>query len=230
MKKHNKIKILLIEDDLALGSTLSLAMESAGYDVKYCSDLTNINSILKEYTPKIILLDVDIAGQNSIELIPQIKTISPSSKIVMISSNIDDKYIEKAILSGAENYLKKPFGIAELTAYLKKYSGDITPDVFIFGNSKLLLNENTLFINNSEQHKLTKIELALLKLLIINANKLVTRDNIIEELYSGATPSEHSINNIISKIRKMISSDSSLAIKTSHKCGYILTNPISNLL
>ena len=115
MKKHNKIKILLIEDDLALGSTLNLAMESAGYDVKYCSDLTNINSILKEYTPKIILLDVDIAGQNSIELIPQIKTISPSSKIVMISSNIDDKYIEKAILSGAENYLKKPFGIAELT-------------------------------------------------------------------------------------------------------------------
>lgn len=223
MTTEAKIKVLLIDDDLALGGALSLAIEYAGYDVQYVSSLYGINAILKEYSPQLIVLDVEVGEKNGIDVIPQIKLALPTCAILMISSHDNIVFIKKAIESGADHYLKKPFQVEELMAYLKKCAATVTCDYISIGCSRLLLNEHKIIVNNGQEtYRLTKQELGMLKLLVHNYNKIVTRNEIVKELYTDGSSSEHSINNLISKLRKIISSDQTVDIVTIHKTGYKL--------
>lgn len=218
-----KIRVLLIDDDLALGCALSLAIENSGYNVQYISNLYGINTILKEYSPHIIVLDVEVGDRNSIDVIPQIRLTLPSCTILMISSYDNIDFITNSLGLGALHYLKKPFKVEELIAYLKKNSANNKCDSINIGCSILLLNENKISVNHGyEIHDLAKLELLMLKLLISNYNKIVTRDDIVRELYKNSTYSEHSINNTIAKLRKILSSDNTIDIVTIHKTGYKL--------
>lgn len=225
MTTEAKIKVLLIDDDLALGSALSLAIKNAGYDVHYVSGLQGINATLKEQAPHLIVLDVEVGDKNSIDVIPQIRLALPTCAILMISSHDNIDFITKALEAGANHYLKKPFQVEELLAYFKKYTPGIRQNCITIGSSKLLLDEHKIILNNGQEtHNLAKLEFGMLKLLISHCNTIVTREMIVKELYAGNPASEHSINNIISKLRKILSSDTTLEIVTVHKTGYKICN------
>ena len=73
-----KIKVLFIDDDIALGNVVTVALDSLGYETYYQTSLVAIRSVIKELCPDILILDVEIGQKNGIEATPELRLILPT--------------------------------------------------------------------------------------------------------------------------------------------------------
>lgn len=104
----SKIKVLFVDDDLALGSIVTLALEDAGYEVHYQTSLAGIRTVTAEMQPDIVVLDVEIGAKNGIDAIPELKQIAPEVPVLVVSSHVESDNVVKALEVGALTYLKNP--------------------------------------------------------------------------------------------------------------------------
>lgn len=118
----SKIKVLFVDDDLALGSIVTLALEDAGYEVHYQTSLAGIRTVTAEMQSDIVVLDVEIGAKNGIDAIPELKQIAPEVPVLVVSSHVESDNVVKALEVGALTYLKKPFEMAELLAYIQRFA------------------------------------------------------------------------------------------------------------
>lgn len=219
----NKIKVLFVDDDITLGQVVTLALNDAGYEAYYQTSLTAINSVIAELTPDIIILDVEIGSKNGIEVMPELKTVAPDIPILFVSSHAESTNVVKALDAGGIAYLKKPFEIEELLAYIARHTPTFHSKGLQFGNFDLNTRESLLLKENEVVRRLTHLECKLLKILVLNLNQTVTREQIERELWdNNRYSSEQSLNNFIGKIRKYLSEDESLELITVPKIGYKL--------
>jgi two-component system KDP operon response regulator KdpE len=224
----DKTKVLFVDDDLAIGSLVVMSLQEAGYDTHFQSTTMGLNVVINDFKPNIIILDVEIGDANGLDTIPSIKAIAPNTPIIFVSSHADSDYIKRAISEGAVVYIKKPFEIEELMAYIDRETTDKanTTSVLEFGESALNPYDRTLHTGNPVKvFKLNNMEFKLLQLLVLNKNKIVERRHIVSQLFS-VSASDHSINNLISKLRKYLAPDTQIAIETIHNVGYKLTEKI----
>lgn len=218
----DKLKVLFVDDDIALGNIVMLALNDLGYEAHYQSSLTAISSVITELNPDIIILDVEIGLRNGIDAAPEIKMLTPQTPILFVSSHIESSDVIRALNAGGIAYLKKPFEIEELLAYISRHAQPSSINRMKIGTYDLCLEDNTLYRDDVEIKKLSLSEFKLLKLLASNINHTITRKKIEDELWGGEYCSEHSLNNFIAKLRKYISDDEQLELITIPKIGYKL--------
>lgn len=219
-----KTKVLFVDDDVALGNVVVLALEEAGYEMHYQTSLVGISQVIKEWNPDIIVLDVEIGCKNGIEMASELKILAPDTPLLFVSSHVDGGHILKALAVGGVAYLKKPFEIEELLAYIIRYAPNFHPAGIVIGQFELNVEERLLIKEGQSAHKLTTFECKLLKLLALNLNTVVTREQIEQELWEGTSGSEQSLNNYIAKLRKYLSEDKQLELLTIPKVGYKLSS------
>lgn len=220
----NKIKVLFVDDDVALGSIISLALEAAGYETHYQTSLAGIKEVVKDWQPDIMVLDVEIGNKNGIDAVPELKLIAPNTPVLFVSSHVEVASVARALDAGAVTYLKKPFEIAELLAYINRFADSFHPKKIEIGMFYLCAEENLLMKGNEAVKKLSTFECKLLKLFVLNLGTVVTREQIEQELWEGTPGSEQSLNNYIVKLRKYISEDKQLELMTIPKVGYKLSS------
>lgn len=218
----DKIKVLFVDDDMSLGAIVTLALEASGFEAHYQTSLAGINSVVKELNPNIIVLDVEIGTRNGIDVIPEIQVVAPKTPILFVSSHLEREYMDRALGLGAFNYLKKPFEIEDLIAYIRRFAVPFHSKGLEIGMFHLKVEDNLLMKGEEIVKKLSGFECKLLKLLALNRNEVVTRERIEQELWEGASGSEHSLNNYIVKLRKYIAGDKRLELLTVSKVGYKL--------
>ena len=125
----DKIKVLFIDDDIDFGKMLSLALEENGIKVYYSNSLAGIVAAIKEISPNIILLDVEIGTQSGIDMLPQIKAVALHTPILFVSSHHESEVaiqaIQKSYGERAErlHYAHPHYGGAE-TALQKRLPRD----------------------------------------------------------------------------------------------------------
>ena len=217
-------KALLLDDDIAICSLLTLALQEAGYEVHFQSSLIGLTDVIETFAPNIIILDVEIGDRNSIDTLPEIKSITESTPIIFISSHTQSDFIVRAIEGGGTHYLKKPFDTDELLVYADKLckSNQLSRELY-FGRTKLSIRTRTItFTESDNPHRLGKKEFEILRLLALNFNSYVSREQILSIVSLGETSYEHSLNNMIFRLRGYISPDKTIAIKTLHTHGYKL--------
>ncbi|MFI3315470.1 MAG: response regulator transcription factor [Rikenellaceae bacterium] len=218
-----KKRIMLVDDDRVFGSALVFGLEVEGYEVHYLLSANNIIEEIDRVKPNLLVLDVEIDNINGIEIAPVIKLINKELPIIFVSSHGDVEHVTDAINGGGAHYLRKPFEIEELLVYIDRYIGN--PNIFMeFGNCKLEIDTHRLYVNNCKvPEQLSYTECKLLSLLILDINKAVTHERVQAAMYGDASSSnDRSINNTITRIRKYISSDSSLEIKNIRNIGYMM--------
>lgn len=222
----DKIKVLFVDDDVALGNIVTLALESSGYEVHYQTSLVGVKTVVKEMQPDIIVLDLEIGAKNGIDAIPELKLVAPETPILFVSSHSDSENVVKALKAGAVNYLKKPFEVVELEAYINRFVKPFRSKGIKLGMFHLKAEENLLMKDDEVVKKLSALECKLLKLLVLNMNEAVTREEIEEELWGNfvTESSEQSLNNYISKLRKCLAEDDRLELTTIPKVGYKLSD------
>jgi DNA-binding response OmpR family regulator len=223
------MKILIIEDEADLLQEINSLLEKEEY---LCETVAGFHPALEKiniYDYDIAIVDISLPGGSGLELIRQLKNISPETGIIIISAknSLDDKLSGLEI--GADDYLTKPFHLSELNARVKalirrkKFSGS---NIIQFNEIEISLSDNTIRINN-EQISLTRKEYELLLFFISNQNRLVTRESIAEHLWGDHIDLSDNFDFIYTHInnlrKKIVRAGGRDYLKTVYGMGYKLT-------
>lgn len=117
-------KVLLVDDDLAILDALQIILSDAGYATKTVREGENVLSAVDDFHPDMLFLDIWMSGKDGLEVAAELKKNDKTKHIpiVMISAL---SHAEKAARQiGADDYLMKPFTIAEVLTKTKKYTGE----------------------------------------------------------------------------------------------------------
>ncbi len=222
----DSLKVLLVDDDMDFGQLICVGLKKLDYKVHFQTSMAGIEDVIKQFSPSIIVLDVEIGEENGILKAKDLISLFPLIPVLFVSSHIDISYVIEGIAAGGVNYLKKPFDIRELDVYIKRFSNkqQIEKDIHI-GNYYLYFETGKLHYNNLLVKQITPLEKNALVLFWKNKNNPVSSELLSRSLWGREhTPDlDPSIHNIISKLRKLLDKDKHIWISTVKGLGYKLT-------
>lgn len=181
-----KIKVLIIEDEIKIARFVQLELEHEGYQVELEHDGRNGLEKAVAGSYALIILDVMLPSLNGMEILRRLRQVSQTPVIMLTArGDIMDKVM--GLDAGADDYMVKPFAIEELLARIRKTlkdsAGQIAkPEVLKSGELCLDLHKYTVTYAG-EIVSLTKTEFDLLKYLLLNKEIVLTRDNILENVW-----------------------------------------------
>ncbi|UOD35383.1 response regulator transcription factor [Deferribacteraceae bacterium V6Fe1] len=220
-------KLLVIEDERQLNKQIANILEDEHYSVDTCFDGANGLERILSLQYDLIILDIMLPGMNGYEILKNIRDNKILTPVLMISAKgeIDDRV--KGLNSGADDYLSKPFSMAELIARVKailRRTFSQYEQVISIGNLKIDMNIRKVFLGDSEIQLTTK-EYDIIEYLGLNKNKVVSKFTIIEHVW-GDEFDPFSMSNFldvhIKNLRKKIGDDAHEIILTARGIGYIL--------
>jgi two-component system KDP operon response regulator KdpE len=199
--------ILLVDDDSAIRKMLSIALKAKGYETLEAITRKEAIESTALYTPKLILLDLQLPDGNGLEVIREIRGFSDVPVIVLSVMNAEEDKI-RLLDAGADDYITKPFGMGELLARirtaLRRVSEEESLPLWVSG----LLSID--FVNyrvsrGEETIRLTPTEFQILMYLIKNTGKLLTHESIIKVIWGESAQNEmNSLRVHITQLRKKI--------------------------
>ena len=153
-----KTKILFIDDDTVLGNVVTMALEEAGYETYYQTSLVAFGPVVRELRPDLVILDVAIGTGDGIEVAARLRGLLPNIPILFVSSHTDGGHVARALEAGGIAYLKKPFGMDELLAYVKRHTALPASSGIRLGSLLFDPAAHTLSRDGREERKLSRTE------------------------------------------------------------------------
>jgi two-component system alkaline phosphatase synthesis response regulator PhoP len=223
-------KILLVEDEPNLADTLIEYLKLKQFSCDLASNVHDAKNMFKNYDYPIVLLDIGLPDGNGIELGQDLRKINPNLVILFISALNDPNTRLQGLELGAEDYITKPFELKELHLRLSrilKTKSFIkqTPDELEVGGLCIWFKRYQVQDGLGEIINLNQKECAILELLWRNQSKVVSRDQMIDEIWGNdAFPSNRTVDNYIVRLRRWAESDpeKKLNIDTVRGIGYRL--------
>ena len=216
--------ILIIDDDSHINEMLNELLKNEGYNVSSAYSGTEARMLLNTESYDLILLDLMLPGLTGEELLPLIK----DTPVIVVSAKADVTDKVNLLLSGAVDYITKPFDVAELLARIAVHlrTARNTFEKTILNFREITLNTTTpSVVINGADIKLTRTEYAILKLLMQNSEQVVAKLTILDRI-SDDTPdcTEDSlkihIHNLRHKLKGVIGRDYITAV---WGIGFMLT-------
>lgn len=220
------MKILIIEDEKPLSDAMVEYLNEEGYVCETSYDYESAVEKVELYSYDCILVDINLPGGSGLDLIRLVKKRNKNMGIIIISARDSLENRIEGLEIGADNYLTKPFHLAELNAHLKSINRRINFD----GNNQIVVNEikilpdsHEVFVNDKPL-KLTKKEFELLQFFISNKNKVITKTGLAEYLWGDYMDVADSFDFIYGHIKnlrkKLINKGCNDYIKTIYGVGY----------
>lgn len=222
------MKILIIEDEIELSDMLAASLQKELYVVSQAFDYDTAIEKVMVYQYDCILLDITLAGGNGLDVLQALKAAGNTDHIIIISakSSVDDRIA--GLNLGADDYLVKPFHIAELSARIKAVirRGRLDgKNEIVIGNSTLDIDERTLTVNKILVN-INKKEFEMLEYLMMNNNRLVHKTAIAEQVWGDNIDQADNFDFVyyqIKNLRKKLQlADASLEIQSVYGVGYKL--------
>ncbi len=220
-------KILIVEDDLGIANAIKLQAETWNFDVKLIEDFNNVLAEFSEFEPHIVLMDISLPFFDGYYWCKKIRNIS-KVPIIFISSATDNMNIIMTINMGADDFISKPFDmnvlIAKIQALLRRtYDFTSTNSILEHNGAFLNTEDNTLTFNN-EKIDLTKNDYKILLCLMTNKGKVVSRDELMEQLWkTDVFIDENTLTVNVNRLRKKLDSVGlKNFISTKFGIGYII--------
>jgi two-component system alkaline phosphatase synthesis response regulator PhoP len=206
-------KILIIEDEESLRNTLKLNLELEHYNVETCSNGKDAVESVKSFHPDLILLDIMMPTISGIDVYKEVRNKGIDTPIIFLTAknNVHDKI--EGLKLGADDYITKPFDLEELLlriniALKRNIAKSIHSDVFKFGSCEINFLTFQIMTIDGKEETLSKREMAFLKMLVDNLNNVVSRDEILDKLWTkDESPSSRTIDNYILNFRKLFESN-----------------------
>ena len=179
-------RILLVEDDTALGAAMKKQLETYGYEVGLAADFTDVAGEFQRFAPQLVLLDILLPFYTGFYWCAEIRKLS-SVPIVFLSSASDNMNIVTAINMGGDDFIAKPVDpmvlAAKVQAVLRRSFelGDSAPILSCHG-AVLNLSDASLSFGDGRV-ELTKNEFRILQVLFENKGRIVSRDTLMTKLW-----------------------------------------------
>ena len=221
------MKLLVVEDQDELRETIVGFLEEIGYQCEQATRLGVATNRVNDYEYDCVLVDIGLPDGSGLQLIREIKKIAPTTGVLVISArnSLDDKITGLEL--GADDYLAKPFHLAELNARIKsilrrvKYDGKIEIKI---ERLRILPESRQVFFDN-ELIVLTKKEFDLLAFFVANVNRVLTKESIAEHLWGDFADAADTFDFVYSQIknlrRKLLDKTSIDYFKNVYGIGYI---------
>ena len=183
-------KVLVLEDEDNIRSFVVLNLNRAGYDTLEATTGEEALEILKEHPEtRIALLDVNLPGIDGFEVCRRIRATGSKMGIIMLTARTLEMDKVTGLMTGADDYVTKPFSPAELTArvdalYRRSGGEEKQMDSGEISQPPFLLNtRNRTLEKNGKRIKLTQVEYSVIKLFMDNPGKALSRDEILESVW-----------------------------------------------
>ena len=222
----DNLKVHIVGDDIDFGKIIHMGLTTLGYDVHFQTSLSGFEECITQFSPAIIVLDVEIGKENGIDKAHEITQKFPSIPIIFVSSHANIDFITAGLSAGGVNYLKKPIDIRELDGYIKRIANKQLQSKIVFlSNYSLNTETRELFYSENLIKELSPLEKNALMLFWDINIKIVSNDLLARILWGREyTPDlDANIHNLISRLRKIINRDEMLLITTIKGSGYQLT-------
>lgn len=220
------MKLLIVEDDQELLRSMLKYFDSFGYISEGSKTLRSAREKLDNHVYDCVVLDLNLPDGNGLSVIKFIKNLKTKTGILILSANdsLDDKL--DGLELGADDYLTKPFHLAELNARLKSILRRNQFD----GDNKLVFNEIEIDTDSKDVRvnggllKLTKKEYELILFLITNKNRVITKQSISDHIWGDFVNMYDSFDFIYTHLKnlrkKIIAKGGKDYIKTVYGIGY----------
>ncbi|HQL90121.1 MAG TPA: response regulator [Syntrophales bacterium] len=209
----DKRNVLLVEDEIQMRRFLKVALESDGYRFAEAGTAGEGLSLTASNNPDVVLLDLGLPDMDGLEFIRRVRDWS-RVPIIVISAREQESDKVRALDSGADDYLTKPFGVSELLArvrvairHAEARAGGREESVFEAGDLRIDFTKRQVFVGSAEVH-LTPLEYRLLLVLARNAGKVVTHRQLLKEVW-GPSYVEHTqyLRVYMTQLRHKLESD-----------------------
>ena len=204
------MKILLLEDELMLRSSIEEYLESLNHKIIGFSNGQDALDSLREKTYDLLILDINVPKINGLDLLKKLNELDIAIPTIFISANIDIEDISKAFDLGACDYLKKPFHLKELGIRIEriKKEQEIKSSKYMALSPKYSFSkeEKVLFFNSCSQ-TLTNKQLQILILLCENIGIVVDFEKFRSFVWGGEPVDNATIRAEISRFRKSLKED-----------------------
>ena len=217
-------KIFLVEDDKAICEELEMLLKNSGYETDKITDFQNSKNEIIESHPDLILMDINIPGINGQMLLSELRK-EIDTPIIMLTSKATEIDEVLSMSYGADDYITKPYNptilllrIAAIFKRVDNNTGSQTYRDLKVNTAKGILSKGR------EELLLTKNEMIIFKYLLSNINTIVSRDDLMNELWNNDEyVNDNALTVNISRLRsKLADFGYEDVIETRKKQGYIL--------
>ncbi|WP_268122769.1 response regulator transcription factor [Roseivirga pacifica] len=220
-------KILLAEDELALGTIVKESLETRGFDVVFCGDGEEAKTQYAAQKPELLVLDVMMPKKDGFTLVKEIRQMDEHIPIIFLTAKSRTEDVVEGFGYGANDYVKKPFSMEELIvrikALLDRKSGQNNGSESVqIGQYSFNFAKQTLTYKGNDQ-MLTHREAQLLQALYEHKNELTDRSLILNTLWGNDDFfNARSMDVFITKLRKKLAQDEQIQILNVRGYGYKL--------
>lgn len=219
------MRLLLVEDDTSLAAGLSLALRNKGFAVNHVARGDHALLAVQTDPPDLIILDLGLPDMDGLDVLRQLRNTNRTIPVLILTARDTTSEKVAGLDLGADDYLAKPFDIDELDARLRAMSrrlGSATGSILTAGD--LSLNLATRELTKGDQPvDLSRREYALLRALLENRGKVLTRESLEGKLYAwGEEVASNALEVHIHHLRRKLGAD---IIKTVRGIGYSLRLP-----
>lgn len=218
-------KILIVEDDPQISRSLSLNLRLSGFEVEKAFDLKEARLKLKDNHFDLMCLDIGLPDGSGLDLCQALRESGDDTPILFMSARTDEATVVKGITCGADDYLRKPFGMEELKVRMNKIIRKFTlPSSQITLGSLTIDPLQRVVKIFGQAVNLGRKEMEILILLAKKSGDIVTREHILTALYDNADTYDRTIDSHMSHLRRKIKevAGSSFRINSVYGLGYRL--------
>ena len=222
------MKILIVEDEPALQELIRRSLEKERYVTETASDFDSALEKVEVYDYDCILLDIMLPGGSGLEVLARLKELRKKENVIIISAkdSLEDKVLGLEL--GADDYLPKPFHLAELNARVKSVLRRKHRDgehAITLGNVRLLPDAFQVWVNEV-QLELSRKEYDILHYLMNRPNRMVNKNTLAESVWGDHIDQADNFDFIYAQIKnlrkKLKESAATIEIKSVYGFGYKL--------
>ena len=216
------MRITIVEDNRPLADGIAKAFEADGHGVDLLHDGAEADSFLAREETDLIILDINLPGKSGLDLLKKLRGRKSQTPVLMLTARDSVQDRISGLDSGADDYLTKPFDLAELKAraraLLRRSEKQINETVQI-GDLEFDPVGRLITIGGKSLD-LPRREFALAEILIAGKDRIISKNQILEHLYGvGGEAEENAVELYIHRLRKRIAG-SGAEIKTARGLGY----------
>jgi two-component system phosphate regulon response regulator PhoB len=222
---ESQAHILVVEDEKGIRDLMALHLLRQGYKVSECGSVEESIEAMGKQKYSLVVLDWMLPGLSGIEFMDYLRRQASSPSVLMVTARTEPQDIVQGLEKGADDYLTKPFDPAVFTARVRallrrsQMKDEVAAKKLVLGDLSLNFESYEVFVKNEKLH-LTPSEYKLLSVMITNRGKVLTRDQLIENIQGeGITVIGRTIDTHVFGLRKKLG-DWGDNIETIRGVGY----------
>lgn len=195
--------IHLVEDDPILGRSLSVSLETEHYQVDWSQTLADARERIRSRSPDLILLDVNLPDGSGFDFLRDFRKGDGATPVILLTARTDEDSVVEGLGSGANDYVRKPFGTRELLARmttLMKAPSTGSQSLLKYGDLRIDAEKRVVTFGE-RIIEMNRREFDILSYFIRHAEAVVTRDSILEAVNKGGEIFDRTIDSHISHLR-----------------------------